>query len=56
MPIFEAEGYFGNPWYYFLEEVTLFQEKTFSSVKTKTNPSFAVKFAETSKHSFSLSI
>ena len=25
MPIFEAEGYFGNPWYHFLEEVTLFQ-------------------------------
>ena len=33
MPISQTEGYF--------------EEKAFSSVKTKTNPNFAVKLAET---------
>ena len=47
-----------------LEEPMLFplvlkwnlEEITFSSVKTKTNPNFGVKFAERSNHTFLLSV
>ena len=64
MPISQTEGYFENPWYRFLEEPKFFllawkwnlEQKAFFSVKTKTNPNFAVKLAGSSNHSFLLSI
>ena len=64
MPISQTEGYFENPYYRFLEELMLFllawkwnlYEKAFSSAKTKTNPTFAVKLAERSNHPFLPSI
>ena len=60
----QTEGYFENPYYRFLEEPMLFllalkwnhQGKAFSSVKTKSNPVFAVKLAGRNNHSFLLSI
>ena len=50
MPTSQTEGYFENLYYHFLEEPMFFllplkwnlYEKAFSSVKTKTNPNFAV--------------
>ena len=62
MPISQTDGYFENTQYHFLEEPLLFLlalkwillEKAFSSVKTKTNPNFAVKLARRSNHSFLL--
>ena len=63
MPISQTEGYFKNPSNVFrriyapsvgFKIKTL--KKSFSSVKTKTNPNFAVKLAESSNHSFLLSI
>ena len=64
MPISQTEGYFENPFYRFLGEPMLFllalkwnlSEKAFSSVKTETNPNFAVNLAGRSNHSFLLSI
>ena len=64
MPISQTDGYFENTQYRFLEEPLLFLlalkwillEKAFSSVKTKTNPNFAVNFAGSCNHSFLLSI
>ena len=64
MPISQTDGYFEKPKHRFLEEPMLFllawkwnhKEKALSSVKTKTNPDFAVKLAERSNHPFLLSI
>ena len=64
MPISQTEGYFKNGYYRFLEEPMLFLlalkwnllEKAFSSVKTKTNPNFALKLGERGNHSSLLSI
>ena len=64
MPVSRTEGYYENPLHYFLEgpmiiELALkwnLQEKAFSSVKTKSNAYFSVKFgAKRSNHSFLLS-
>ena len=64
MLISQTEGYFENPYYRFLEEPILFlwalkwnlYEKSFSSIKTKTNSNFSVKLAERSNHSLLLPI
>ena len=60
MSISQTEGYFENPYYHFLEEPIPFLlavkrnlgEKVLFSVKTKTNPNFAVQRAERNNHSF----
>ena len=62
MPISQTEGYFENTYHRFLEEHMLFllalkwnlKENAFSSVKTKTNPNFALKLAGRSNRSFLL--
>ena len=58
MPISQAEGYFENLWYRFLEKLMLFlwglkknSKKKFFQCQAKTNPNFVVKLAGRSNHS-----